>query len=105
MRAVAVACEVPILTAWQVNREGSDQHNVELRHVSESWDVIKHADAIIALNQTEAERDERIMRMRILKQRESTERPQVYLHADLNRMVIRDAQGDTDGATTSLDAG
>ena len=91
MRAVAVGLDVPIVTAWQVNREGSDLHNVELKHVSESWDIIKHADQILSLNQTDAERDNRIMRIRILKQRDSTERPTIYLHSDLDRMVIRES--------------
>lgn len=98
MRAMAVGLDVPVLTAWQVNREGSDMHNVELRHVSESWDIIKHADQIISLNQTDAERDERIMRLRVLKQRDSTDRSVFYVHSDLDRMVIRDSQdkrGDT----------
>lgn len=99
MRAMAVSLDVPVVTAWQVNREGSDMHNVELRHISESWDIIKHADQIISLNQTDAERDERIMRLRVLKQRDSTDRSQFYLHSDLDRMVIRDnadKRGDLD---------
>lgn len=91
MRASAVGLDLPIITAWQVNREGSDLHNVELRHVSESWDIIKHADQILSLNQTDAERNEYIMRIRILKQRDSTERPTIYLHSDLDRMRIRES--------------
>jgi replicative DNA helicase len=93
MRAMAVGLDVPVITAWQVNREGSDMHNVELRHISESWDIIKHADQIISMNQTDAERDEHIMRLRVLKQRDSTDRSVFYLHSDLDRMVIR---GDKD---------
>ena len=89
IRAVACGQEVPIMTAWQVNREGSDSHNVELRHISECWDIIKHADAIIALQQTDAERDDKVMRLRLLKQRESTARPHLYLHSDLDRMILR----------------
>lgn len=102
LRAVAVGMEIPILTAWQVNREGSDCHNVELRHVSESWEIIKHADLIVALQQTDGERDNRVMRLRLLKQRESTERPQVYLHCDLDRMVIREGSGHTDGEVQAV---
>lgn len=103
-RAVAVSTEIPIVTAWQVNREGSDCHNVELRHVSESWEIIKHADMIIGLNQSDGERENRIMRLRILKQRESTERPQVYLHSDLDRMVIREGEGGEPIEVSSLDS-
>jgi len=90
LRAVAVGMGVPVMTAWQINREGSDTHNVELRHISESWDVVKHSDMILGIQQSDGERDNRMMRLRVLKQRESTERQQVYLHADLNRMIIRE---------------
>jgi replicative DNA helicase len=96
MRAMAVCLDVPVITAWQVNREGSDMHNVELRHVSESWDIIKHSDQIISLNQTDAERDERVMRLRVLKQRDSTDRSVFYVHSDLDRMVIRGSQAGGD---------
>jgi replicative DNA helicase len=91
MRAAAVALNVPIVTAWQVNREGSDLHNVELKHVSESWDIIKHADQILSLNQSEQEQAEKIMRIRVLKQRDNTDRPMIYLNSDLDRMKIREA--------------
>lgn len=91
VRAAAVGLEVPIVTAWQVNREGSDLHNVELKHVSESWDIIKHADQILSLNQTDAEQAEQVMRIRVLKQRDNTDRPTIYLHSDLDRMRIREA--------------
>jgi replicative DNA helicase len=106
VRAVSVGMEVPIVTAWQVNREGSDCHNVELRHVSESWEIIKHADTIIALQQSDGERDNRVMRLRVLKQRESTERPMVYLHSDLDRMVLREGNGgEPSGEVESLEPG
>ena len=102
---MAVELQIPVMTAWQVNREGSDCHNVELRHVSESWEIIKHADTILALQQSDGERDNRIMRLRLLKQRESTERPQVYLHSDLDRMVIREGEGGDPHEVNTVDAG
>lgn len=104
LRAVAVGLELPIVTAWQVNREGSDCHNVELRHVSESWEIIKHADMIVALQQSDGERENRVMRLRILKQRESTERTQVYLHSDLDRMVIREGSPHDEPEVTAVDS-
>lgn len=91
VRAAAVSLDVPIVTAWQVNREGSNLHNVETKHVSESWDIIKHADQILSLNQTDAEQAEHIMRIRVLKQRDNTDRPTIYLNSDLKRMKIREA--------------
>lgn len=97
LRALAVDLQVPVVTAWQVNRSGSDAHVLSERDISECWDVVKHADIILGLNQNPAERDEKILRVNVIKQRESTARPQVYLHCDLDRMVIRDAPEAPDG--------
>ncbi len=103
LRAVAVGMEVPVITAWQVNREGSDCHNVELRHISESWDVIKHADLVLSLNQSDGERENRVLRIGVLKQRESTDRPHIYLHSDLDRMIIREGNGHNHEEPVALD--
>jgi len=89
MRALAVELNIPVVTAWQVNRQGSNQYMVSERDISECWDVIKIADIILGLNQSDAELSERVMRVGVIKQRESTSRPQIYVHSDLNRMVIR----------------
>jgi hypothetical protein len=104
LRAVAVGLEVPILTAWQVNREGSGQHAVTLKHVSESWDIIKHADFIFALNQNDKEQQSKLLRISVLKQRESTERLTEWLSSDLDRMIIAPA-GDLEGASDDEDLG
>ena len=89
IRAMAVELDVRVLTAWQVNREGSNLDVIRLDHVSECWDIIKHADTILALNQSDKERENNVMRMSVLKQRNNTARPWVDLHSDLNRNQIR----------------
>lgn len=105
VRAVAVCMEIPVVTAWQVNREGSSQHTITQEHVSESWEVIKHADIIIGLNQSDAERDNRIMRLGVIKQREGTERPVVYIHSDLDRMKVREGKEGEPVEIQTLDSG
>ncbi|KPJ97093.1 MAG: hypothetical protein AMJ55_00305 [Gammaproteobacteria bacterium SG8_15] len=100
LRALAVDLHIPVITAWQVNREGSEQHVLSPRDVSECWDIVKHADIILGLNQSQAEMAERVMRVNIIKQRESTERPQVYLYCDMDRMIIRDGDEEADDDTT-----
>jgi replicative DNA helicase len=100
LRALAVDLQIPVITAWQVNREGSEQHVLSARDVSECWDVVKHADIILGLNQNAAEMAERVMRVNVIKQRESTDRPQVYLHCDMDRMIIRDGNEESDDDTT-----
>jgi hypothetical protein len=88
-RMLARNLEVPILTAWQVNREGSDAALLSRKHVSESWDVIMTADIILGLNQTTEELHNRRMRVNIVKQRESTNRGVYELYCDLDKLVVR----------------
>jgi replicative DNA helicase len=91
MRAVAVALDVPIITAWQVNREGSGNDFVGLHHVSESWEVIKHADTILGMNQSRGELDAKTLRLSVLKMREGTARPEFQLYSNLDTCQIRKA--------------
>jgi replicative DNA helicase len=89
-RSMAVELGVPVLTAWQVNREGSEVDRIQLQHVSECWDIIKHADAIIALDQTPPEAQHNVMLFSILKQRDSSIRRSIRTHCNLDRCEIRD---------------
>jgi len=102
-RAMAVELGIPVLTAWQVNREGSEVDRIQLQHVSECWDIIKHADAIIALDQSPAEAANHVMLFSILKQRDSSIRRSVRTYCDLDRCEIRDpnAIGGVDVAVRS----
>lgn len=95
IRAMAVALDMPVITAWQINRAGANIDTIGTEHVSECWDIIKHADIILGLNQSEEEQRNNVMRVEVLKQRDSTERPTVELHSDLNRNQIRDARDHT----------
>jgi replicative DNA helicase len=92
MRAVARHLDLPVLSAWQVNRQGSGKSNTLLskEDVSESWDIIMIADTIIGLNQNPEELRRRTMRLNVLKQRESTARDVVEIYCDLDRLVVRD---------------
>ncbi len=74
MRALSVALEMPVITAWQVNRSGSEKHVITGVDLSECWDIYKHADIMISLNQNDIQRQEKIMRLYIIKQRESEAR-------------------------------
>jgi replicative DNA helicase len=96
IRALAVELQIPIVTAWQVNRAGSDNWLLSERDISECWDVVKIADIILGLNQTRADKDEKLMRVNVIKQREGTTRPQVALYCDLERMDIRAAGSNED---------
>ena len=93
MRAMANACAVPVVTAWQINRIGSNIDTPLTEHVSESWDIIKHADILLSLAQTSAERKENVMRVVVLEHRFSSERGSIHLHSDMDRCNIKPLEG------------
>ncbi|HUW11712.1 MAG TPA: DnaB-like helicase C-terminal domain-containing protein [Anaerolineae bacterium] len=89
IRAVAVGLGVPICTAWQINRAGMSLDTVTMEHVSECYDINKHADIILGLNQSDGEAENNQMRIGVLKQRNGTARPQIHVKSDLDRCQIR----------------
>ena len=90
MRAVAISLGIPTFSAWQINREGSRVETVGGEHIAECWDAIAHADLVLGLNQNAEELSNRVMRLSVLYQRESTDRPVYTLHSDLDRMIIHE---------------
>jgi len=96
LRSLAKELDILVLTAWQTNRAGADKHVLSKTDVGEDWGVVKIADIALGLNQNAEELRDKIMRVNILKQRESTARNLVTLHCDLDSMVIQriDASAD-----------
>lgn len=93
MRMLAVELQLPILTAWQINREGSGLDTTGMEHVSECWDMVKHADVLVAINQNPSEERHKTARFCILKQRDNTERNVQYpVRYDLDRCIIEDME-------------
>ena len=93
MRAVGRKFGIPIITAWQVNREGSQKDTISEADISECWDLFKHVDMMIALNRTAAEKQNGMMRLGILKQREDDDAPSlVTVHCDYSTMTIHDVE-------------
>lgn len=90
IRAMAVRLQVPVVTAWQINRQGARIDTVTEENLSECWDLAMECDIMLALNQTESERRENIMRMGVLYQRISSARPVVELRSNMDRMIIKD---------------
>jgi hypothetical protein len=108
IRAVAVGLGVPVLTAWQINRAGMGLDTVTMEHVSECYDINKHADIILGLNQSDGEAENNQMRIGVLKQRNGTARPQIHIKSDLDRLQIRaldeEARDEAPVDTTAEDA-
>jgi replicative DNA helicase len=89
MRAAASGMGLPVITAWQINREGDREDTPGKRHVAESWDVVMDADMLLPLAQTPAEKQNKVMRLVIEEQRISDERGVIYLHSDMGRCDIK----------------
>lgn len=94
LRRLANELGVKVVTAWQVNRTGAGKHVVGGIDVAECWDIVMHADIILGLNQNTAESENHVLRVNIIKQRESTARPVEYYYCNLDRMIIREQSGE-----------
>lgn len=90
VRQLARNLDVPIVTAWQANRVGSDVLLLSRKDIAESWDTIMIADIILGLNQSDEEARNRRMRVNVIKQRESQDRGFVEIYCDLDRLIVRD---------------
>lgn len=98
LRRVAVQLDLPLLSAWQVNRGGVDKYVFTTTDISESWEVVKHADIILGLNQGPQELANNVMRLKVLEQRESPKRPLIMLHSDMTRNIIMPLEGSKDSS-------
>ena len=93
VRAIGRKFEIPIITGWQANRDGSQKDTLSEIDISECYDLFKHTDTMIALNRTEAERANDRMRLGILKQREDDEAPRsVTVFCNFGTMTMHDEE-------------
>jgi len=91
VRALARKLGTRVITAWQVNREGSQKDTMTEIDISECWDIFKHVDTMIALNRSAAEKANHHMRLGVLKQREDDDGIQtVNVYCHWARMMIED---------------
>jgi hypothetical protein len=92
MRAVANAIEVPVITAWQINRAGNSVDTPTQEYIAESWDIVMHVDALLALGQSDAEEAQNIMRLIVLEHRYSDKRGVIHLRSDMDKCRIEPLQ-------------
>ena len=69
LRGWAMAEEIPIWTATQASRETVGKANVGVQHISESFQKAMTSDVVLALSQTDEERDGHLMRLHLAKSR------------------------------------
>jgi Replicative DNA helicase len=69
LRAISYTYGVPVVTATQSNREGMNNENIGMEHVSESSGISQTVDLLAGLYQMEEDRENGVINMRILKNR------------------------------------
>jgi replicative DNA helicase len=87
-REVANYLGVKMISAWQVKREGWVKNVFGPDDIARSWDAVQHADIIGGLNQTEEEKGNNYLRLKLMKQREDPDLPLYELHSDMRRLII-----------------
>ena len=90
LRALGNELSIPQAGAWQAKRAASDKHFLTKDDVGEDWGIVKNADIVIGLNQNAQELRDKVMRLNILKQRESTNRSVMHLFTDFDRMIVHE---------------
>ena len=103
LRAMAKKLELRCITAWQGNRNAWKVESLTPENMSESWEPVKHADIILALNQNTLESQHNRMRIGILKQRESKMRGEYWVHANMDTNQWREMFDPQEGTTVEED--
>lgn len=98
-RSVGVALGIPVLTAWQANRAALEKRVLTEADIAESYDLATVADILLSLNQSEDEARNNVMRIHIVKQRESSQRGSVPIEFDKDRLIVRDIPVELPGGT------
>lgn len=89
-RGVAKYAGVPVISAWQVNREGAQQDVTEAHHIAESWDIPAHVDILLGLSRTSEEKLRNEMSVHTILSRFESHTKSVKFHVDFSRMKFEE---------------
>lgn len=105
LRALSYKYNVPVMTAVQANTEGINNENIEMRNVSESRGIAHTADALFALYQMPDDRENGIIKCRILKNRFGGFVGKCFQYKlDSKNLVLKDISLDNDVDSDSNNA-
>jgi hypothetical protein len=69
-RAIATERQIPVIVAAQANREALKKpETLNLEHISATMDIARHSDFVLAIIQTEEEKKDAHIRLKLLKNR------------------------------------
>lgn len=69
LRSLSYKYNVPIVSAVQCNTNAMNSEEIDMEHVSESRGIVHTVDALFALYQTDTDKENGIINMRVLKNR------------------------------------
>lgn len=85
MCRVGAELHIPTISAWQVNREGSQAETVNEHDISESWDILQHASAAIGISMNREEFLQGVVRLHTLRARYNATPASVKYNVNLDR--------------------
>lgn len=91
MRGLAKHNNIPVITAWQLNREGAGEDVPDERHIAESWDIPAHVDLLIVLSSTTIEKGKGQLTARIALSRFNAQHTAVKFDVDFGRTKFTEA--------------
>lgn len=93
IRRMSAKYGIPIWTASQTNRDGSDTLLITDKNIGEDWQKVCNADKIISYNQTMFEVDNKVARFFVIKTRNSTGKNMVVqLRVNFDQMKFKEVK-------------
>ena len=90
-RAIATDRQIPVIVAAQANRDAlKTPERLNLEHISATMDVARHSDFVLAIIQTEEEKKNKHMRLKLLKNRNEESGVIIEALVDYKRYKLTD---------------
>ena len=93
LRTISYKFEVPVITATQANRQGMNNENISMEHVSESGGIAHTVDFMGGLYQMDEDREHGIVNMRVIKNRFGGSGKVIPFRMDPENLVLTDTTG------------
>lgn len=101
LRILAGHYKIPVWTASQANRASLSRRIIGLESIAEAFAKANIADLVLALCQTEDEKDEKDMRIFVAKSRMGSTNPVIPVMCDPDRMILKARRSWDAGDTSS----
>ena len=104
LRTLSYKFQVPVITATQANRQGVNNENISMEHVSESSGIAHTVDFLGGLYQMDQDREHGIINMRVIKNRFGGCGKIIPFQMNPENLVLEDRTGNPIGSDTPSEA-